>query len=126
MKTLKIENLVNYLPFDLKMQVLDTKTIFTLKEFLVRDGEIRISGYGECLPILKPLYELPKFGSNGYFNSKKIVDLYNVDKDTNHDPKWIKYYVHRLTYSDLENLYKNHFNIFCLIESGLAIDFNKA
>ena len=80
---------------------------------------------GEFKPILRPLSDLNKdkpfiFELRNQENNDTL--LWAVDQNT--DESFISHYNNELTFSVLDYLYKNHFDIFNLIENNLAIDIN--
>ncbi len=132
---LELKHWSPYLPYNLKLQVIDTKTIFELKEYFVRDGEIRISGYGESKPILRPLSDLTKVIE---VDAEKFIPIDKLEIDscfvginsvTNMPVIYLDkscLFVHSMdVYNNIfELLLSWHFDLFTLIENKLAININ--
>jgi hypothetical protein len=68
-------------------------------------------------PVLKPMYEL-KEKINQYYSQLTNDDLERILKETK---KWTRLQ----SYSYIRWLLKNHFDVFGLIDKGLAIDKNE-
>lgn len=103
MEKLEFKHLVPYLPYNLGMYGCQSKmSCDTLQKFIDDEWDI--------IPILRPLsdLELDEF-ENKIFNREYIID-----KETESD----------LSYYEWCFLFENHFDVFGLIEKGLAIDIN--
>ena len=118
---LEFENLAPYLPYAVHLmndygrwhnttlnksisiyQMLEMKPILRPLSDLFKDGRIRYLRELCCNDMM--LWSL-----NGFKGDLTNVDIYKKD----------------LTFDSLDYLYRNHFDIFGLIEQGLAIDINK-
>lgn len=129
---LTIEHLAPYLPYGLKIYepvqelelVMDLSTTYNTKNiglpFLFFGGSYRVE-YG--LPILRPLGDLT-FEQKDILNNKYDIQVLNEEKafmfrdiDGNTNPlEW--------DYKDVQKLFEWHFDVFGLIDQGLAIDIN--
>ena len=124
---LELKHLAPYLPYSLKYLYND--------EILELDGldvnqdafncDIGETPFENIKPILKPLSDLTK--------EDLIEDLGTetscLDWTTSEREHWIKFYsrehwINNLPYLIYSHLVKNHFDVFGLIEAGLAIDIN--
>jgi hypothetical protein len=130
---LKLEELLPYLLYDLKIQVsgefLDDDPeglprIFTMVGIV--DGEIIRNKQGyirnieedieDVFPILKPLSDLSNEIEEGkpmFFPSHKLIKHIEQQQD-----------IFNCSYSEIDYLIRNHFDVFGLIEKGLAINKN--
>ena len=112
---LKIEHLAPYLPYGLKIQGTTHGEIAELSCCTETSVNIttRSFQYGmwadifEIKPILRPLSDLVKLGSNERWWRDKIA-----------------LGITKLDYESIQELFKEHFDVFGLIEKGLAIDIN--
>ena len=123
---LELKHLAPYLPYGLEyvkysdhnspirhdiMQGISTNGVYA-------SGNITPVLFKNCKPILRPLSDLTKVNSfslsdmisHGYYNSFWLPENFNI-----------AYLMHL----DFEKLVSWHFDVFKLIEKGLAIDINK-
>ena len=110
---LELKHLAPYLPYGLEaLDYLSKRVkIIGLKNetYFIDSGNIYAYGdIQDCKPILHPLSDLEEF-------SPAIYD-YLINK--------CEGYTVRLQYVDFKTLLENHFDVFGLIEQGLAIDIN--
>ncbi|AMR34158.1 hypothetical protein A0256_23255 [Mucilaginibacter sp. PAMC 26640] len=125
---LELKHLSPYLPYGLKVipnEFLKHQTcvlgiqLDPLNIEIVRYGEIRESKVAlkNIKPVLKPLSDL--YNTDGFSLSKMISHGY-------HNSFWSKekFSVKHVYYHDLLILLEHHFDVFGLIDSGLAIDVN--
>ena len=123
---LKKEEIIPYLPFKLNYFV-DFEdgdvAVYEMIGIFTDSGEIYLDGYEtnldskNCKPILRPLSDLTKEIEEGkplFFPSKKTINCINEGVDL----------LSELYYNDVDYLIRNHFDVFGLIEKGLAIDIN--
>jgi len=130
---LELKHLAPYLPFELmvnteyggerNMSGLDDETIFVYGD---ENGEQVSIDYDTCKPILRPLSDLTKddilgefymaFGAG--FRDFKIYKYNCLDNLRYSTPNTQVYEV-------VEKMLEMHFDVFGLIEAGLAIDINK-
>lgn len=130
MEKLTIEHLAPYLPYGLKYLI--PKQI--RDGFLSIDIEERIAemtGLGVCVveqnqfkPILRPLSELPFHSCFEWFPYSERNIVKGLCNDYEEYPDLYDFNKLELTYDTLQELFKNHFDVFGLIEKGLAIDIN--
>ena len=120
---LELKHLAPYLPFELEVQVSRWSYTFgqTQTHNIVLNTEIirlfQENYYNSVLPILVPLKEL-EYYSNG------IKHLgYRTDKN-NYLNLISDIICKRAGYDLMEMCFKEHIDVFCLIEKGLAIDKN--
>ncbi len=131
MEKLELKHLAPYLPYGLKLQFIFKKEkIFLLSTYdEYKNGEQTIliaqalNGYYK--PILRPLSDLTK---EIEVNGEKFVpiDYYAFKNDINYIIEFQNKYSHykSVKYGIMEKLFEWHFDVFGLIEKGLAIDFN--
>jgi hypothetical protein len=126
---LELKHLSPYLPYGLKLFYTHTKkigqvsNIYTIGEGYDND-DIKISiDYtdGEHIwmykPILRPLSDLTEEIEEGkpmFFPSHQLIKHIEQQQD-----------IFNCSYSEIDYLIRNHFDVFGLIEKGLAIDINK-
>lgn len=121
MKTLKIEQIAMYLPYGLKSANIYVKQ-FGLTKPLIKDVEsFNLTNYIENSTdfkiILKPLKDL--------INHKKEIDTIMNKDSSDIIEKIISNGVEFNTEYGLTTwLFKNHFDLFNLIDDNLAYDFN--
>lgn len=116
MEKLTLEHLIPYLPYQLKVLRPDNKTILEIKgingQLIIFDRLDNVSQYGDieqAKPILCPLSNLK--------NNRDLYDFpvdYIIDNDKDSE----------LGMDEWNILFKNHYDVFGLIEKGLAIDIN--
>ena len=107
---LTIEHLAPYLPYGLKICACESEYEMTIEDEM--DSEticLRDVIENNHKPILRPLSDLKEF-------SPAIWKYGMLDSEINPTLK--------LTYNEIYVLFKNHFDVFGLIEQGLAIDIN--
>lgn len=130
---LEIKHIAPYLPYGLKIQTQDKngiliKTVDGIYE-QYKDGSFMlywqenygtIQASGNIKLILRPLSDLTKVDfigvyewMSGVYSGKVINDIINNNQD-----------VELLNYYCILELLKNHFDVFGLIQKGLAIDIN--
>lgn len=120
MEQIKLEHLAPYLPYMLNYAyrcAYSHENDFT--KIMTSDDldTIIISSYH--FPILKPLSDLTDDKTRELFKSWSQIDCV-------FDWKNLELFTYeRLSYEVVETLLKNHFDVFGLIEKGLAIDINK-
>ncbi len=131
MEKLELKHLAPYLPYKLKYEVYFNKNDNAIK---IMDGLSLM----ECIvfnhyrPILRPLSDLTK---EIEINNKKFIPTKEIDRIFNHEltenyPEYlpcaimfngnieVRYYL------EFQKLFEWHFDVFGLIEKGLAIDIN--
>jgi hypothetical protein len=123
MEKLELKHIAPYLPYNVKLMFkgkdidrLSFKKYYILKE--IQEGFICVNGYRtnnkSYLPILRPIEEL--YDSSTDFGIK-IVHYFNFRTNVKLDCKNFPYHV-------MEQLFKNHFDVFGLIEKGLAVSYS--
>lgn len=145
MEKIELKHLAPYLPYGLKARIsipfFDNKTIVEIVGLSENHAElvgIRKTAtehfeFNDIKPILRPLSDLTK---EIEVNNEKFVPieyLYkNIDCDAEYDFIWVieddissvSDKIIFAPYSIMEKLFEWHFDVFGLIEKGLAIDFN--
>jgi len=134
---LEIKHLTGYLPYGLKakMNIFGDNQTEVVIEGLSTIGEVELSGIrttvneffdiSEIKPILRPLSDLTK---EIEVNGGKFVPIeYNAFKHSKEDiiefqNKFIHYKA--MKFGIIERFLEWHFDIYGLIENGLAIDIN--
>lgn len=140
MEKLELKHIAPYLPYKLKCEIITTTnnvliermTGFDCRFFeyvIFGDVEIGTNGvglFGNCKilltsvkPILRPLSDLTKLGTPIIQPYTDCITIINQLHILNND-------VSILPYQLFEILIKHHFDVFGLIDKGLAIDINKA
>ena len=119
---LKLEHLAPYLPYGLKYIDKDNNELKTMRSLsseinMVDLGWGNAHEFSEFKPILRPLSDLTKI--NGFSLSDMISHGY-------HNTFWLpeNFEVKYLMHLDFEKMVSWHFDVFGLIEKGLAIDKN--
>ena len=115
---LELKHLAPYLPYNLKIKTnYGWDTVTTLNEYEVNGDHEHSYSYEdhpnevlEFKPILRPLADL----ENDEYKNRIFNREYIIDKKTDTD----------LGYYEWCYLFENHFDVFGLIEKGLAIDIN--
>lgn len=125
MKKLELKHLAAYLPYGLKCEVKDQGIItHATLNGLYENGSCVFydlveseKGFKSVKPILIPLTDL--YNKNGFSVSKMITHGY-------HNTFWSKekFSVRHVYYHDLLILLERHFDVFGLIDGGLAINKN--
>ena len=120
---LELKHLAPYLPYKLH---LNTKygfiTMETLNDYVINGDHEDSYSYDEVKPRLRPLSDLAKeieVNVERFVPNRKVQWLFD---DTCKFQEFIK--EGRLSYSKMQKLFEWHFDVFSLIESGLAIDIN--
>jgi hypothetical protein len=125
--TLKInkmerEKIIPYLPYNLQLWHIKNKCAYPLvvgNTSISLRGGLRIDEYESegCKPILRPISDL-----DGEYLSNSNLDLLDQIKLDDLRDKSILFC--NLEYHLACHLFKNHFDVFGLIEEGEAIDIN--
>jgi hypothetical protein len=125
---LELKHLAPYLPYGLKIRYIErneTHIFDTSNLKAVCSEQIHLR------PILRPLSDLTKVivdefqkYDNQDSYDKDIIDLFCYE-NTQTDENIEDLLVTKLPYECVEYMFKNHYDVFGLIEKGLAIDFNE-
>jgi hypothetical protein len=130
---LEIKHLTLYLPYGLKMKVLDTFYKYDIMTLCDKSG---LSNIGlPCVidepqdfkPILRPLSDIERYFKPIFENdedinrylSEEYLSYFGIEINNIHDVV-LEY----LPYGVFNVLIKHHFDVFGLIEKGLAVDIN--
>lgn len=121
---LELKHLAAYLPYGLKVTKKDWAKIFKMDN----DGTtLNCVGIDYILkvnakPILRPLSYLTKEEVNGFSVGVRLQlrHLINNEIELFDDEAFLS----RVSYYELDWLFERHFDVFGLIEKGLAIDIN--
>lgn len=136
---LELKHLAPYLPYQLDFITDNNKmmklTLTSDDNIIINGGILTLSAvlHGKAKSILRPLSDLTKeieidrvkfipidFGCNGL-----DIDLKNLNIELNRNKSMTKYtIISRFEYRTIQKLFEWHFDIFNLIENGLAIDIN--
>jgi len=123
---LELKHLAAYLPYDLKYQLYGNFPIKEGVENIVEDIRVidlkniqKVLDWATCKPILRPLSDLNKEITHGEktFNPKFVIDMAFPGERMGLNPAT---WSHRV----ITKLQEWHFDVFGLIENGLAIDIN--
>lgn len=157
MEKLELKHLAPYLPYDIKVRILNYKSDYVGKEFGTLSGYYYFNGephyyvnkdknqagkdWTLIQPILRPLSDLTKeieVGGEKFVPSDKIMEThelwsstfaygFSIEQDSlgiigfKTPESWLPL-VNYIPFFD--KLYEWHFDVFGLIEKGLAIDIN--
>tara|TARA_R110000824_G_scaffold34903_1_gene110115 strand:+ start:2193 stop:2585 length:393 start_codon:yes stop_codon:yes gene_type:complete len=124
---LELKHLAPYLPYGLKTkyQLSGVIGLITPQKDEVRDKELTKESITfvlkYCKPILRPLSDLKE----GDFGEYLIEEFYTLDFEKQilrilEDNRW----VNQCDYLLIQLLIENHYDVFGLIDKGLAIDIN--
>ena len=132
---LELKHLAPYLPYGLKAMDLDNGSVRTVT-LLHFTYDMETVGHNHLIyeglllkkhqPILKPLSDLDSGNVEGLFYSEWLIEKYHtigIENQINRiedDIRWINY----CDYILIQHLLEWHFDVFGLIEKGLAIDIN--
>jgi hypothetical protein len=122
---LELKHLAPYLPYGLMCQLTDQSKIkvaklcgaYTDNSYAFFDTVESEHGYSKIKPILRPLSDLTLIGEKGehlFFPSHQLIKHLENNQD-----------IFNCDYNEIDYLIRNHFDVFGLIEKGLAIDINK-
>lgn len=123
---LELKHLAPYLPYELKIARLSIDGDFKRIEYSFRATNlVEVLRYDNLKPILRPLSDLTKEIEEGKQPIAEWLMLCKDSKgvwsfDTNDFSTWNVMAV----INEVNLLFKNHFDVFGLIEKGLAIDIN--
>lgn len=141
METLELKHIMPYIHYDLTIRTKDKEGLLTRKiitrvntngiitcVFLKGDFQYDLR-LEDIKPILNPLSGLHN-ENNGHFNEiKRKYGCINLSLDKEHPNMFVLnnedvVSYHYLPYMVIRYLLKNHYDIFGLIEKGLAISYN--
>ena len=142
---LELKHLAPYLPYGLKLRQ-ETLGNFTSDDNIIKIEKLTLNSVGMCLekryrqvsckPILRPMSDLDRYGLAGEDDyslltvlNKKLPKEYNIDRDLDFEIENLSYsnnqYLSaRHAFVVYDFLIENHFDVFGLIDTGLAIDIN--
>ena len=111
---LELKHLAPYLPHGLWCEVnyIEGKEV---KPFEIRWVTKDFNIYSDIKPILRPLSDLTNEFKYDFRFTERTITIHKHGLD---------YWVKGLRFDIVEFLLKNHFDVFGLIEQGLAIDIN--
>lgn len=134
MEKLTLEQLAPYLPYKLLLQQIEKGT-FNNSPNIIKTVEWKHNNIDivfnkryriiSTKPILRPLSDLTKI----YL--KEFYQLTNIDLELIDCNEWIEELIHMIKANDkfqlrqFNLLFKWHFDVFGLIDKGLAVDINK-
>ena len=128
---LEIKHLVGYLPYGLKVLYRQkTVEIVTLKntnrcQFYNCDDEMQGVGLEFIMPILRPLSDIKEYFEPIFETDKEVNEYLSYEATSPFSVEEIlNYKFEYLPYGTCQVLLKHHFDLFGLIEKGLAIDVN--
>jgi len=126
MEKLELKHISPYLPYGInailleqlngsnRFQQTDCFVIGASEDYIYTDSFFDEVYYHEIKPILRPIEEL--YDSSTDFGIK-IVHYFNFRTNVKLDCKNFPYHV-------MEQLFKNHFDVFGLIDKGLAVSYS--
>ena len=128
----QLKHVVGYLPYNLLIYDKVVKNEFVALEFITSHNQVDEFGFGnnlhqllkddELLLVLRPMCDL--------FNNEFLY-IWNKELDTEsleiliekpYDREFIQFY--KFSSSFMDEIYKNHFDFYGLIEKGQAININ--
>ena len=131
---LELKHLVGYLPYELKGIMYYGGCVRENVELGLMDIPVWLNGSYPIKPILRPLSDLTK---EIEVNGEKFVPMKKILKEVglnypqecyNQDEAWVLNDGYRalgeFSYRKIQLLFEWHFDVFGLIEQGLAIDIN--
>lgn len=135
---LELKHLAPYLPYGLKVMRPDGKTILQVEGiangmYIFTENGLPENTYGSLngsKPILKPIYDIPNGllnvfqGRNLDIELDKFTLCWCIEDSEQYYPGGSYEIDFDLWYGNYEKIIENHFDIFGLIEKGLAIDIN--
>ena len=129
---LTIEHLAPYLPYNLNAEIKKKKYPYTKDRAILTGHHIDIIYLYDIKPILRPLSDLTKEIEH---NGERFVPMHIFFQENGGGYEKYEYFeTHELfTYTQLKSLYFTdaqklfewHFDVFGLIDEGLATDINK-
>jgi hypothetical protein len=134
---LELKHLAPYLPYKLKVELLNFDMLTKMMGIKEPNEEMRfsemldLSSYKKLnlmyKPVLRPLSDLYKeIEIDGYSFNTPIEYISSSNANRGQIAKWIsKDLISNLQYWQIERLLELHFDIFGLIEADLAHDINK-
>ena len=108
---LELKHLAPYLPYELKIWY--KLIVVDMQELSINNIDKVLEDSKHFKPILRPLSDLTKDD----LDTLQCTELYNQINDAD-------FCIHLLPYQIAMYLIENHFDVFGLIEKGLAIDIN--
>jgi hypothetical protein len=132
---LQLKHLAPYLPYQVKGRSKTTGTVFTITGFNDRKdittfGGLGMSKFESTQLLLKPILQLSDLVETEFLNyhagtehNKEIINLFCLEF-THSEEKLINLDLTTLPYQCAEYIFKNGYDFFGLIDSGLAIDIN--
>ena len=128
---LELKHLAPYLPYDLEFYVQHANGTRLNNWCMTIDTDLRIVLERQNKPILRPLSDLTKEMNHEKnivnFIPIRALQLHNhikIDSDGLVTDGKDEYGINWLSYESFQLLLKWHFDVFGLIEQGLAIDIN--
>ena len=136
---LETKHLAPYLPYNLKCEVLNRGQEKEIGEMMAvyDDGSACLGniiesekGFEYIKPILRPIQEVEQYFENLYgdLNHQDVTDYFDADFLESHDNIEISEIQllepEQIPYGTIQVLFKHHFDVFGLIEKGLAVDIN--
>lgn len=136
---LELKHLAPYLPYRLKVKFEADEYIHDVVGLnITSEGLGVISPFGDCgsceieicKPILRPIREVEQYFENLYGDLKHqdVTDYFDADFLASHDNIEISEIQllepGQIPYGTIQVLFKHNFDVFNLIEKGLAIDIN--
>ena len=121
---LETKHLAPYLPYELKYKIIGEDDRIYVIDGIYSFNDVYSDNNGECAiimikPILRPLKNLRKFPPNedkSYGDKIDLIGYFDI-KDFIDNPKGRKYW-------QVQKLFEWHFDVFGLIENGLALSYN--
>lgn len=122
---LELKHLAPYLPYELKIARLSIDSKFKRIEYSFRATNlIEVLRYDNLKPILRPLSDLTK---EIEVNEDKFIPHIKLGGRPNlkdYDIEYLSKNIDNISYGFVSKLIEWHFDVFGLIEKGLAIDIN--
>jgi hypothetical protein len=126
---LELKHLAPYLPYGLKIDTSKLENGYSIMTMCDKGGLSNIEigdvmdEYPYTKPILRPLSDLTK---EIEVNGEKFVPIEEIKESQHHlfFREDIENPLEGVQYSEIQKLFEWHFDVFGLIEAGLAIDVN--
>jgi hypothetical protein len=127
---LEFNQIVQYLPYELEVKTIvwqrNISEHITSKEMLCTYLIDNMDDYVEFLPILRPLSQIKEYFEPIFETDKDVNEYLSYEVTTPFSiDEILNYKFEYLPYGTCQVLLKHHFDLFGLIEKGLAVDINR-
>tara|TARA_R110000772_G_C13017270_1_gene410128 strand:- start:55 stop:450 length:396 start_codon:yes stop_codon:yes gene_type:complete len=126
---LELKHLAPYLPYGLKYNNIKNNNTYTMRSISTEINMVDF-GWGDAMelnevkPILRPLSDLTKEIKHDGDKFTPCTDYYYLKDELEELSTLDSSYIRYTRYNVVKVLFELHFDVFGLIEKGLAIDIN--